>query len=102
MQPEEFTWVDSVPVRPARRKRITIGEYEWVRTAPADGQPARLTARFWINSIEIEAILVEATTGGSTDQSTDSLQPRVRRRSLVPALCDGTGTGLVDVKATGR
>ncbi len=78
MEPDELTWIDSVPVRPARRKRITIGEYEWVRTAPAAGEPARLTARFWINSIEVEAILVEAATGGSADQSTDSPQPRVR------------------------
>lgn len=64
MDPDELSWVDSVPARPARKRRITVGEYEWLRAAPADGEPVRLTARFWINSTELVAILVEDTTIG--------------------------------------
>ncbi len=81
MEPDELTWIDSVPVRPARGKRITIGEYEWVRAAPSANGPGVLTARFWLNSIELMAILIEEATvaqGGSTEQPTDPPQPRVR------------------------
>ncbi len=76
-----MSWVDSVPVRPARRKRITVSEFEWVRAAPAGGEAARLTARFWINSTELMAILVEETPvdhGGNAEQTTDPPPPRVR------------------------
>ncbi len=75
-----MTWVDAVPVRPARTKKITIGEFEWVKAAPADGERAGLTARFWINSTELVAVLVEDTApghGGGTGQ-TDAPQARVR------------------------
>ncbi len=81
MEPDELTWIDSVPVRPARRKLITVSEYEWARTAAADGEPARLKAHFWINSTELMAVLIEETTvacSGSTKQATGAVQPRVR------------------------
>ncbi len=81
MESDELTWVDSVPVRPARRKVITVGEYDWARAAPTDGEPSRLTARFWINSTEIVAVLVENTAaadGGTTKQMIEPPQPRLR------------------------
>ncbi len=80
MQPDEFTWIDSVPARPARAKRIIISEYEWARAAPAAGEASRLSYRFWINSTEILAILVEETSahGSSVDQKSEPTQPRVR------------------------
>ncbi len=80
MEPDEMTWVDTVPVRPARTKKITIGEYEWVKAAPADGELARLTARFWINSTELVAVLLEDTTPGLSGGpgQADAPQARVR------------------------
>ena len=84
IEPDELTWIDSVPVRPARGKRVTIGEYEWVRAAPSGGEPAQFRARFWINNTELVAVLVEETTTraarGSTDQTLGPCQPRVRMR----------------------
>ncbi len=80
MERDELAWIDSVPVRPARGKKITIGEFEWSEAAP-ENAPARRTARFWLNSTELLAILVEETTvahGGSTGQITDAPPPRVR------------------------
>ncbi len=73
MQPDELAWIDSVPAPPARGKQVRIGEHEWTR-APSS---ARLTARFWINSTEVSAVLVEHETpdGRSTTQPP---QPRVR------------------------
>ncbi len=59
MEPDEFTWVDSVPVRPARGKRVTISDWEWSVAAPAAREAAVRSARFWINSTELMAILVE-------------------------------------------
>ncbi len=59
MEPDELPWIDSVPVRRARAKRITIGEYEWVPTSStADGR-ARFCASFLINHTELVALLVE-------------------------------------------
>ena len=78
---DETTWVDTVPVRPARTKRITINEFEWTPTAPADDQPARLTAPFMINNAEFVAVLVEDTTpahAANTGQTTGAPQPRLR------------------------
>ncbi len=75
-----MTWVDSVPARPARTKRFTVSEHEWVRTVPADGQPARLTARFHINTTEVMAVLMEDTAVGRVGHTppTAASLPRLR------------------------
>lgn len=83
MESDELTWVDSVPVRPARRKVITVSEYEWARTTAADGEPARLEVHFWINSTELMAVLIEepiVACGGSIKHATAPVQPCVRLR----------------------
>ncbi len=104
MEPDELTWIDSVPVRPARGKRITIGEYEWVRAAPSANGPGVLTARFWLNSIELMAILIEEATvaqGGSTEQPPGPASG-AHRRSLLPALRGGTGAELTGMRRRWR
>ena len=82
MEPDDLAWVDTVPVRRARAKRITISDVEWAKAAtPAPGQPAIRTATFWINSTEVMAVLIEETTvacDGSTKEATEPGQPRVR------------------------
>lgn len=80
MEADDLAWVDTVPIRPARGQRITVGETEWVRSATVSGQPARLTARFHINTTEVMAILVEDTAlGGTSDTATTTAsRPRLR------------------------
>ena len=81
MEPDELAWVDSVPVRPARAKQVTIGEHEWLRAVPEDGGPAQLTARFRINNTDLVAILVEERTpppAAPAAPTTGAPPPRLR------------------------
>ncbi len=80
MEADDFAWVDTVPARPARVQRITVGEKEWVRSATTSGQPARLTARFHINTTEVMAVLMEDTAVGRPGHTapTAAALPRLR------------------------
>lgn len=81
MEPDEFTWIEAVPVRPPRTKRLTFSEFEWSVESPREDGRARLSARFMINSTELVAILVEDTTPaqtGGTNRTNNTSPSRLR------------------------
>ena len=80
MEFDETTWVDTVPARPARQKRVTISEFEWTRTAAAEGEPTRLTACFFLNTTELMAVLLKDIASGQVDnpEAIAALRPRTR------------------------
>ncbi len=78
---DEFSWVDSVvpPDRAlARAKRLTIGEHEFQQMSPTSDGQRRLRTRFFINTTEIEATLVEVGHDAGATEAKARTHPRLR------------------------
>lgn len=85
----DVIWVDEVPRRRAKAKRVVIGEHEWRQVPGACSRPPCLRASFFVNGTEVVAVLrpVDEPVGGQVESAASwDRAPRLRIRGLTYSL----------------